>query len=140
MNRSRLLALFGGIMLIFSIFVPWATHANSRLGLSESINGYSTDGAFGGLFGFLIILIALVYRGKPEKAYSYIIAFLAIIAFYITFRAITVTGQVNRANEEIITSFGMGVYISFLGAVLSFIGSIMKVPALIHDRKTIPPR
>lgn len=140
MNRSRLLALFGGIMLIFSIFVPWATHTNSRLGLSESINGYSTDGAFGGLFGFLIILITMVYRGKSEKAYSYIVAFLALIAFYITFRAITVTGQVNRANEDIITSFGMGVYISFLGALVSFIGGIMKVPPLIYDRKTAPPR
>jgi hypothetical protein len=140
MNLSRLLALFGGIILIFSLFVPWATHTSPSLGLSTSINGYSTDGAFGGLFGLFIIVIALIHKGSHDKRYSYLVAFLALIAFYITFRAITVTGQVIRGSEDIITSIRIGPYISFLGALLSFIGGIMKVPPPIYDRKTTPPR
>ena len=140
MNRSQQLTLFGGIILIFSLFVPWATHTNPSLGLSESINGYSTDGVFGGLFGFIIILIAVVYKGRPEKTYSYIVALLALVAFYITIRTITSVGQVIRASEDITNSIRIGPYISILGALISFIGGIMKVPASLHNQKMNPPR
>ena len=140
MNLSRQLALFGGIILIFSLFVPWATHASPTLGLNNSINGYSTDGVYGGLFGFLIILIAAMSKGTHEKRYSYVVAFFAVVAFTITFRTITSVGIVIRASEDIITSVRMGPYISMLGALLSFIGGIMKVPPAIYDRKTTPPR
>ena len=138
MNLSRQLALFGGIILIFSLFMPWATHTSPSLNLSNSINGYSTDGVFGGLFGLIIILIALVSKGTPDKRYSYLIAFFAVMAFYITFRTITIVGTVIRGSEDIITSVRMGPYISMLGALISFIGGIMKIPPSIHDRKTMP--
>ena len=140
MNRSRQLALFGGMILIFSIFLPWATHTSPTLGLNNSINGYSTDGAFGAIFGFIIILIAAMVKGRSEKRYSYIVAFLAIVAFYITFRTITTIGSVIRGSEDVISSVRIGPYLSMLGALLSFIGGVMKVPPPLHDQKTSPPR
>ncbi len=140
MNRSQLLTLFGGVALIFSLFLPWATHTNSTLGLNESINGYATDGVFGGLCGLIIILIALAYKGRPEKIYSLIVAFFALLAFYITFRTITSVGQVIRGSEDVISSVQIGAYVSILGALVSFVSGIMKVPPRIYDRKTTPPR
>lgn len=140
MNRSRQLTLFGGIILIFSLFLPWATHTSPSLGLNNSINGYSTDGVFGGLFGLILILIAIMVKGTHEKRYSYVVAFIAVVAFYITFRTITSAGSVIRASEDIITSVRIGPYVSMLGALMSFIGGIMKLPPRIYDRKTVPPR
>lgn len=140
MNRSRQLALTGGIILIFSLFLPWATHTSPSLNLSTSINGYSTDGVFGGLFGLIIILIAVTYKGRSEKRYSYVVAFLAVMAFTITFRTITSVGQVLRQSGDTINSLQIGPFVSMLGALLAFIGGIMKVPASIHDQKTTPRR
>lgn len=140
MNRSRQLALFGGIILIFSLFLPWATHTSPSLNLSNSINGYSTDGVFGGLFGLIILLIAIMVKGAPEKRYSYIVAFFALVAFSITFRTITGIGQVLRGSEDIISSIRIGPYISMLGAFVAFIGGMIKVPPPIYDRKTTPRR
>ena len=140
MNRSRQLALIGGIILIFSLFVPWVNHTSPSLGLSTTINGYSTDGVFSGLFGLFIILTAIVAKGTPDKRYSYIIAFFAIVAFYITFRTVTSAGQVLRQSGDTINSLKIGPFLSMFGAVLSFIGGVMKVPPPIYDRKTTPPR
>ena len=140
MNPSRLLAFVGGIILIFSLFIPWAVHTDPTLGLSNTINGYSTDGAFGGLFGLFIILTAMVVRGRHEKRYSYLIAFFAVVAFYLTFRTITSAGVVLRQSGDTINSVKIGPYLSMLGALLAFIGGVMKVPPAIYDRKTTPPR
>lgn len=140
MNLSRQLALFGGIILIFSLFVPWATHTSPSLDLSNSINGYATDGVFGGLFGLFIILVATVSKGTHNKRYSYIIPFFAVIAFYLTLRTITSVGTVIRGSEDIINSVRFGPYLSMLGALMSFVGGIMKVPPGIYDRKTAPPK
>jgi hypothetical protein len=135
MNRSQQFALFGGIILIFSLFMPWATHISPSLSLSTSINGYSTDGVFGGLFGLIITLIAVIYKGTPEKRYSYIVAFLALLALFITLRTITGVGTVIRGSEDIISSVRTGPYISILGALVAFVGGIIKVPASRNDQK-----
>lgn len=140
MNRSQQLTLTGGIILIFSLFVPWATHTSPSLDLNNSINGYSTDGVFGGLFGLILILIAFMYKGTPEKRYSYMVALIALIAFIITIRTITSVGTVIRGSADIISSVRMGPYISILGALISFMGGVMKIPTRISDQKTIPPR
>ncbi|HET7142638.1 MAG TPA: hypothetical protein VFI68_01355 [Anaerolineales bacterium] len=140
MNRSQQVTLIGGIILIFSLFVPWATHTSPGLDISNSINGYSTDGVFGGLFGLIIILIAVTHKGSAEKRYSYIVALLAIITFFITLRTITSVGTVIRGSADIISSVRMGPYISILGALMSFMGGVMKIPPRISDQKTIPWR
>jgi hypothetical protein len=140
MNPSRLLAFVGGITLIFSLFIPWVTHTDPILNLNNSVNGYSTDGAFGGLFGLFIILTAMVVKGKPQRRYSYLIAFFAVIAFYLTFRTITSEGAVLRQSGDTINSLKIGPFASMLGAVLAFVGGVMKVPPTIYDRKTTPPR
>jgi low temperature requirement protein LtrA len=140
MNRSQALTLFGGIILIFSLFLPWATHTAPSLNLRESINGYSTDGVFTGLFGLIIILISVVLKGTPEKRYSYIVSFIALIAFAATLRTITSVGTVIRDSADIITSIQIGAYASLLGALVSFLGGLMKVPPSFHEQKTMPPR
>ncbi len=140
MNLSRQLALFGGVILIFSLFMPWVAHTDPTLGLDNTINGYSTDGAFGGLFGLFIILTAMVVKGAPERRYSYLIVFFAVVAFYLTFRTITSAGQVLRQTGDTINSLKIGPFLSMLGALLAFVGGIMKVPPLNYDRKTTPPR
>lgn len=140
MNRSQQVTLIGGIILIFSLFVPWATHTSPSLDLSNSINGYSTDGVFGGLFGLIIILIAVMYKGTPEKRYSYMVALLALIAFSITLRTITSVGTVIRGSADILSSVRMGPYISMLGALMSCIGGVMKIRPSISNQKTIPRR
>jgi len=140
MNLSRQLAFVGGVILIFSLFVPWATHTDPTLNLSNTINGYSTDGAFSGLFGLFILLTAMATKGTHEKRYSYLIAFFAVVAFYITFRTITSAGAVLRQSGDTINSLKIGPFASMLGALLAFIGGVLKVPPPIYDRKTTPPR
>jgi hypothetical protein len=140
MNLSRQLALFGGAILIFSLFVPWVVHTSPSLGLNTVINGYSTDGVFGGLFGLFIILTAAVTKGTHGKRYSYLVAVFAVLAFSITFRTLTSAGQVLRQSGDTINSLKIGPYLSILGALISFIGGVMKIPTSIYDRKTTPPR
>lgn len=79
-------------------------------------------------------------KGTHEKRYSYLIAFFGVLAFYITFRTITSAGVVLRQSGDTINSVKIGPYLSMLGALLAFIGGVMKVPPTINDQKTNPPR
>jgi len=131
MNRGQQLSLIGAIGLLVGAMLPWATIQSALLGLSVSKAGYEGDGVFTGAIGLLLLIGAVVSKGKPGKRYSVATALLALVAFLIlAFDLSNVSSAVTDAGEGLLASVGPGIYVSIVGAILALVGGLQVVPQL----------
>jgi hypothetical protein len=138
MSSARVMTLLGSIGLIGGALMPWVS-ANSIFG-SMSKSGIEGDGMFTAGIGVILLLIALLAKGKPGKIYSWAVSVFGLFAFFLLVYTYTnVSAAVSsNASEMLIASVGTGLYVSFLGAVLAFIGGLIRVPAL-QPTVSMPP-
>lgn len=130
MNSARVMTLLGSIGLIGGALMPWVS-ANSIFGSMSKV-GIEGDGIFTAGIGVILLLTALLAKGKPGKIYSLAVSIFGLIAFFLlvyTYTNVSVAVS-NNASEMLIASVGTGLYVSFLGAILAFIGGLIRIPAI----------
>ena len=130
MNSARIMTLLGSIGLIGGALMPWISASSMFGALSKT--GIEGDGIMTAGLGVILLLNALISKGKPGKMYSWAGSVLGIIALVLLFY---ISNNVNAALSGIdsgvmIASVGAGIYVSFLGAILAIIGGFIKIPAL----------
>lgn len=131
MNRGQQLTLWGGICLVVGALLPWANLTSAFLGMSVSKAGYEGDGLITGAIGLLLLISAILAKGKSGKTYSIAATIFAVIAGLILISDLTgINRLVSNAESGVMASAGVGIYVSIIGAVLAVIGGLQKVPSL----------
>ncbi|HEX7620463.1 MAG TPA: hypothetical protein VF359_04620 [Anaerolineales bacterium] len=130
MNSARVMTLLGSIGLIVGALMPWVS-ANSMFG-KLSKTGIEGDGIITAGIGVILLLTALLAKGKPGNIYSWAASLFGIIAICLLYYDYSnVSAAVSGIESDLmIASIGSGLYVSFLGALLAIIGDIIKIPAL----------
>lgn len=137
MNRGQQLTLWGGICLVAGALLPWANLTSAFLGMSVSKAGYEGDGLFTGAIGLILLISAILAKGKSGKAYSIAATVFAVIAGLILISDLTgINTLVSNTESGIMASVGVGIYVSIIGAVLATIGGLQKVPSLPEPETT----
>lgn len=139
MNRGQTLCLIGGISLLFGALLPWATVRSLTLGLSLSKAGYEGDGIITGGFGLLLLIGAVVSKGKPGKTYSVVATILATLAGLASFSALTGVSGFSTGDKGLVASVGPGILLSLAGAVIALVGGLQTVPTNLGATPTPPP-
>jgi hypothetical protein len=130
MHKGQQVILIGAICLIVGTLLPWASVA-SVLGITISKAGYEGDGLISGGIGVLLLLSALLSKGKPGKMYSPAASVFALVAGVVAILDIINVSQVitrTSADSTVIASVGSGLYVTLLGALLGFVGGLVQVP------------
>lgn len=130
MNRPKLLTLLGSLGLLIGAFLPWTSMNSEYWKVSSTHAGIEGDGLITAAIGVMLLLVALFVKGKAGTMYSYFVIILSIIAGFALF--------VNSSNylhmndtiygKAAVYSLGFGMYLSFISALLAFIGGASRVP------------
>ncbi len=116
---GSVLLIVGAILTIVGSFMSWA-----NLGIL-SVSGSSGDGKITAIAGaVLLVAVIFVYSTKKKNAgITFAVGSLVgLLAIFVTSH--DGTNISNSGNDIISASVGMGLYIVFLGGVLSVLGSV----------------
>lgn len=132
-TASRTLAVqgmmgIGAAALIGGALLPWVTASAGIFSLSKA--GYEGDGIFTGAIGVILLLGALLGKGKPGARFSVAGAILAVIAGLIgAYDLLNVSAKVAEISAgSVAASVGAGLYVTLLGAILGLVGGLQSVP------------
>ena len=127
MNTGQQLTLLGAISLITGAILPWF----SILGMFSD-SGMSYGGLISGTIGLLLLFGAFFHKGKFNERYSVIFAVLALIAGVVPIGAVIKVGS-NNFLAFFLPSAEAGIFVTFVGAIISFVGGLYKVPYLSRE-------
>ena len=128
MNKPQQVTLVGAIGLVIGAVLPWAKIASIFGEITKA--GYEGDGIFTGIIGGVLILGALLSKGKPGKRYSVASSLVAGIAGLIAlFDLINVSSAISDLGSEgiVMASVGAGLYITLLAALIAVVGGLQVV-------------
>jgi hypothetical protein len=127
MQTKKLLVLTGGLILILGSRLPWMS-VPVLFGVQgpayESIEiGWEDNGFITGGIGLIFFLGGMFWRGRAQAGYSIPAAILAACA------VLVVIGCFQRVLEidpsaGFFASTDIGIYVTFIGALLSLAGAV----------------
>ena len=130
MNTSRALVLLGGFILVIGAFLPWISvpYLFGLVGPAhESIEaGWEGDGIVTGWIGVILLVSALLSRGRAGRRYSVPGAVLAAITACVVlldYQRILEIGP----SAGFFAATDVGLYVTLLGGLLAIIGSLRKI-------------
>jgi succinate-acetate transporter protein len=142
-NRFYGIPLFGGLLMLISVFLTWYTIKISDTTLAQefSISGLgntdstssiakitaqeaSSAGFLVIFFGGIILLMAILGLWLNKKGFAISLIVFGVLA--VGFTALKVS-QANESVELLVVSGGIGVYLALLGAIVVFAGSIVSL-------------
>ncbi|MCZ7542306.1 MAG: hypothetical protein M5R40_01630 [Anaerolineae bacterium] len=126
---GRVVLLLGAVALVVGSMLPWVTASTAFMSVSRS--GVPGDGVITLIIGLIVGLGALIARAKPGKRLGLAYSIFGLIAGAIALLDMTNVGDVvASANEDtlIYASVGIGLYVVAIGAVLVFVGGLMRWP------------
>lgn len=126
---GRTVVLIGAAAIVIGALLPWAKVA-SFLG-TITMAGYEGDGIITGVIGVLLLLGALLYKGKPGRRYSIGSSIFALVAGVVSINAmLNLSGAVSDVNTDSLlnASIGSGLVLTALGSLVTFAGGLMTVP------------
>ncbi|MCL4309926.1 MAG: hypothetical protein M0Z32_04905 [Actinomycetota bacterium] len=124
---GSVLLIVGAVLSIAGSFMSWA-----NLGVF-SVSGSSGDGKFTAIAGAVSLIIVLfVYSAKKRNTAITTIGFLVGL-FTIFVTSYDGTNVSNSGSAIISAGVGTGIYVVFLGGVLSVLGSISLIANLSKD-------
>jgi hypothetical protein len=126
-TTGRTMVQLGALGLVIGALLPWA-HITAAFVGKVSKAGYEGDGAFTGGIGLLILIGALVSKGKVGKPYSVASAVFSVIAGLILLVDLAQVGSIGADLEFAVVQTGVGIYLSLVGAFLAFLGGLRRVP------------
>lgn len=127
-NTARLMFGLGALGLLMGALLPWAIITAPFVG-TLSIEGYQGDGIISGSIGFILLLVALMIKGKPGKTYSIVGALLGLTAALVVIPKLSSIGSVISESEFGAGSIGSGIVVSIAGSLLVIIGGLQKSPS-----------
>jgi hypothetical protein len=130
MNRAQKLVLWGAVCLILGALLPWGRVESILLGMAVPVYGISGNGIYSGAIGVLLLIAAIAYRGKPGRVFSRAASGFAALAGLIIISALVNLVEAAGASSGVITRPGIGIFISLLGALLCFVGGLVKLPEI----------
>ncbi len=126
-HTGNLLAGLAAVFLIVGAILPWGSLL-SIFG-SASKSGMSGDGPFFFAAGVGIGFVAIFHLGKQRRIYSWPLIPLGLLLFVIMAVDYGSLMDVSAQTTEYVTVLvGPGPYVVFLGAVLTFVAGILRVP------------
>jgi hypothetical protein len=126
-NTARWVIILSSLGLIIGAMLPWGVLTAPFVG-TVSIPGTRGDGLITGGIGLLLLISAILYKGKTGKAYSIGSAVFGIIAGVISFTKFGALSTISLNDGFADVSIGIGVYLSVIASILTVIGGFMKVP------------
>lgn len=119
-HSGKLLFSLGGILLLVGVFLPWFRLITLFGNLP--IRGYTGDGIFSGGIGIILIIVSIFAKPKVGKPFSMVGGILAVLALILIISKIYSVLSIGEG----MTSVGVGIYVSILGAILSIVGGFRK--------------
>ncbi len=127
--NARTTTLIGAAGLLLGMLLPWATITAPFVG-TVTVAGYQGDGVITGGIGLLLLIGALVYKGKSGKMYSIASALLGLAAAAVAAPKIVTVGSALAGQSSVIGGVGVGVYVTVIGGVIALVGGLMRMPAV----------
>jgi hypothetical protein len=132
MKIYRLLVLVGGILLMVGAVLPWASGPSSSYYITTGLEISRSSGVGEGCMhtagaGGILVLIALVHRGKPGKSYSRLATAISVLCGLLLAGAAFFITQVTLTDSPSFSlAFGLAC-VSPLGALLGLLGGMQRV-------------
>ncbi len=127
MAIHRILALVGAALLVVGSVLPWMS-LGTIVG-PVAVRGIAGPGQYTILIGGILLLVAVLWKGRPAKLYSLAGLVLALVALLITgYNAITTT--IFAADPPLGTLYarvGLGIYTVIIGSVVAAFGLSRRV-------------
>ncbi len=131
MNKGQQIILIGAFAMLIAAFLPWisvtALYGNIP-GVDEGIaKGWEGDGIITGGIGLILLVGALLFKGKPGKWYS-----IAGVIFGVVALAIVIMDFISIAELDpdvgIFSSTDIGLNLTLVGALVAVIGGLKMTP------------
>lgn len=131
MNKGQQITLIGGLVLLIAAFLPWisATALFGNIpGIDEGIAiGWEGDGIMTGGIGLILLIVALLSKGRPGKRYSIAGAIFGLLACGIVLSDFLRIVEIGP-NAGIFASIGVGLYLTLAGALAIVMGGLQMIP------------
>lgn len=131
LRPASIAVIVGGALIALASFLPWVTAQTIFGSISRSGIDGGGDGVVTLIAGGLIVVLGLVTLRRPNRAANILIAVAAAVAAVIFAIDLSdVQGRVSdlEADSEglALGGVGIGLWLVALGAVIAFVGSIMR--------------
>ncbi len=143
MHKGQQLTLLGAVGLVLGALLPWVK-ATTVLG-SISKAGYEGDGLMTGAIGLILLIGALLNKGKAGKRYSVASSIFSVIVLFIAgfdyLNVASAVGDIQDVPGVVDASVGAGLYLTLLAAFLVLVGGWQRVPgpaATASDAASVP--
>ena len=129
-RAQQFFLLLGGIVLLVGAFLPWVIHTSVLGNYWISTEGYEGGGIITGSIGLLLIIGLIIRKGKLGRSDFVTGSILAVLAGALLLYNVVdvIYSATNYTESGALTDFGSGLCLSVLGAMLIFIGGILKPP------------
>lgn len=130
MHKAQQLTLLGASGLVVGALLPWVKVTTLFGTLTKA--GYEGDGLITGAIGVLLLVGALLHRGKPGQRYSVASAIFgmlvaAVVLFDYTNVASAIADTVDTPGV-VDAAVGPGLYLTAVAALLVVVGGWHRVP------------
>lgn len=132
--RTKLIGLIGGILMLISVFLPWASI--SAFGISASFSAFALHGALGGIgliAGFVCVFAAFFERSNARGILHLgmgILALLALLIIWVSAPSISgAEGLFEEIMEEVMKMITIreGLYLYIVSFVVVIIGGLFEL-------------
>lgn len=136
MQTKRLLILVGGLILVLGARLPWMS-VPVLFGVQgpeyESIEiGWEDNGLITGGIGLILFLGGLVWKGRAKAGYSIPAAILSAWAVVVVIGCFQKILELDP-SAGFFAATAIGIYLTFVGALLSLIGTVGSVILSFSD-------
>jgi len=131
MNKGQQITLIGALALLIAAFLPWisvtALYGNSP-GIEEGIAvGWEGDGIMTGGIGLILLIGALLSKGRPGKKFSIAGAIFGLLACAVVISDFLAIAEIGP-DAGLFASTDVGLYLTLVGALIVVIGGLQMTP------------
>lgn len=125
-SSGKQFAIAGGVGMLVSLLLPWATLTENTLGLSKTMYGHEGDGIFLLVLGLIVLIVALTRKPTPGKMFSPVTVVFALLAGLI---AVYRLSAIWGSNEPgISATVGIGLWLHLAAVIAGIIGALKTTP------------
>ena len=130
MNQAQKITLIGALVLIIAAFLPWikptVLFGEAAISQESIAVGWEGDGIITGGVGWILLLVAFFFKGKPGKMYSLQIATAGLLACCVIFSDFRRIAEVGPTTG-ILAATDIGLYLTLAGGLVIIAGGLQKI-------------
>jgi len=139
MQTNRWLVLTGGLILVIGSRLPWMSVPvlfGVQGPMVEAIEiGWEDNGIITGGIGLILLLVGMFWRGRAGRTYSIPAAILTALAVFVVLGCFLSVLEIDPP-AGFFTATDIGIYISLIGALLAFAGTLFRTS--MHPKGRAP--